>query len=212
MRFRDKWVVGLVWVLVAVSVLVADLGPVELAAAGDATMGTTDKVQRYRMAIQSVPAADGGLTNAADYAAHEWHPGTYRPYRPDGPEGYTWPILAYFKDNRKPLVVWYWGGSFRSSNGGNWGQPDRWAYVRYYQEVWDPVGKQWRVPGLDPAIEPPPVTAPPAQPGDGVHIDAIAGQQLVDILKRSFTTQEIMDMMDASPYDEPDTGAPEAMG
>ena len=44
---------------------------------------------------------------------------------------------------------------------------------------------------------------------DGIHIDAIAGQQLVDILKRSFTTARIQDFMDASPYDEPDTGAPE---
>lgn len=43
----------------------------------------------------------------------------------------------------------------------------------------------------------------------GSHIDAIAGQQLVDILKRSFTTARIQDFMDASPYDEPDTGAPE---
>jgi len=204
MRFRDKWVVGLVWVLVAVSVLVADLGPVELASAGDATMGTTDKVQRYRMAIQSVPAADGGLTNAADYAAHEWHPGTYRPYRPDGPEGYTWPILAYFKDNRRPLVVWYWGGSFRSSNGGNWGQPERWAYIRYYQEVWDPAGKQWRVPGLDPAIVPP-VTVPPR----GTFQIPKSMQYQVDALKLRYTTKEIMDAMDASPYDEPSEGAPE---
>lgn len=173
---------------------------------GDATMGTTDKVQRYRMAIQSVPSADGGLTNAVDYAAHEWHPGTYRPYRPDGPEGYTWPILAYYPGNKKPLVVWYWGGSFRSSNGGQWGQPERWAYVRYYEETWDPVGKQWRVPGLDPAIVPPATTPTGKQ---GVHMDAAQGQWMVDDLKRSFTTTQIMDMIDTSPYDEPDTGAPE---
>ena len=128
-----------------------------------------------------------------------------------GPDGYLWPILAYYAGNKKPLVVWYWGGSFRSSNGGNWGVPERWAYIRYYQEVWDPIAKQGRIPGLDPAIEPPPVAQQPAQPGDGVHIDVIAGQQLVDILKRSFTTQEIMDKMDRSPYDEPDTGAPEPL-
>jgi len=47
------------------------------------------------------------------------------------------------------------------------------------------------------------------EPTTGVHIDAIAGQQLIDILKRSFTTFQIMDFMDRSPYDEPDTGAPE---
>lgn len=44
---------------------------------------------------------------------------------------------------------------------------------------------------------------------DGVHIDAIAGQQMIDIIKRSFTVDEINKMMEASPYDEPDTGAPE---
>jgi hypothetical protein len=50
----------------------------------------------------------------------------------------------------------------------------------------------------------------PAPSKSGVHIDNIAGQQLVDILKRSFTTAQIQDFIDASPYDEPDTGAPEA--
>lgn len=50
----------------------------------------------------------------------------------------------------------------------------------------------------------------PTQPKQGVHIDAIAGQQLIDILKRSFTTAQIKDFIDASPFDEPDTGAPEA--
>lgn len=51
--------------------------------------------------------------------------------------------------------------------------------------------------------------ATPLQPKPGIHIDDVAGQQLIDILKRSFTTARIQDFMDASPYDEPDTGAPE---
>lgn len=51
--------------------------------------------------------------------------------------------------------------------------------------------------------------AAPAPAKQGVHIDNIAGQQLIDILKRSFTTSQIQDFMDASPFDEPDTGAPE---
>jgi len=49
----------------------------------------------------------------------------------------------------------------------------------------------------------------PAPNKPGIHIDDIAGQQLIDILKRSFTTARIQDFIDASPYDEPDTGAPE---
>ena len=51
--------------------------------------------------------------------------------------------------------------------------------------------------------------ATPASAKQGVHIDNIAGQQIIDILKRSFTTSQIQDFMDASPFDEPDTGAPE---
>ena len=51
--------------------------------------------------------------------------------------------------------------------------------------------------------------ATPAPAKQGVHIDDVAGQQLIDILKRSFTTARIQDFIDASPYDEPDTGAPE---
>ena len=49
----------------------------------------------------------------------------------------------------------------------------------------------------------------PTPAKQGVHIDNIAGQQLIDILKRSFTTAQIQDFIDASPFDEPDTGAPE---
>lgn len=51
--------------------------------------------------------------------------------------------------------------------------------------------------------------AHPTPAKQGVHIDNIAGQQLIDILKRSFTTAQIQDFIDASPFDEPDTGAPE---
>lgn len=99
---------------------------------------------------------------------------------------------------------------------GEW-EPD--IYRMYYVDdsgVWreiDMQGRQrpnsttepirWmRIPTQ--AVTPPSTPAP----GDGVHIDAIAGQQLVDILKRSFTTARIQDLIDASPYDEPDVGAP----
>lgn len=51
--------------------------------------------------------------------------------------------------------------------------------------------------------------AAPAQPKPGIHMDAIQGQWMVDDLKRSFTTAQIQDFIDASPFDEPDTGAPE---
>lgn len=51
--------------------------------------------------------------------------------------------------------------------------------------------------------------AGPAPAKQGVHMSATQGQWMVDDLKRSFTTAQIQDFIDASPFDEPDTGAPE---
>lgn len=168
------------------------------------------KVQRMSVALR--PHPEGGFTNYQNFAAYPWQGGAVVPERPDGvvdaatgKRVLKWPILAYYPAAQYPMIVWYWEGSYRASNGSKWGTPEHWAYVRYAEEVWNPVAKQFEVPGL---VAP----AAPASGGDGVHIDAVAGQQLVDILKRSFTTQEIMDKMDRSPYDEPDTGAPEEGG
>ena len=215
---NERVVLGVVTVvllgLVAVFTQVASRAQVS----GDglnALMGRTDRVQRFGLGVEAVPASDGAYTNYLNVAAYEWHPGTYRPYRKDGPphapgigpDGYLWPILAYYKDNRKPLVVWYWGGSFRSSNGGNWGVPERWAYVRMEEEVWDPIAKQGRVPGLEPSVVPPVVTPP-----RGTFQIPKSMQYQVDALKLRYTTQEIMDAIDASPFDEPSEGAPEEVG
>lgn len=221
MNRRNKLWAAALWSLALASAVIATFGPhfVTAEVTGDAQnalMGRTDKVQRYDLAIKAVPAPAGAYTNAVDAAAHEWHPGTYRPYRPDGPphatgigpDGYLWPILAYYKDNRKPLVVWYWGGSFRSSNGGNWGIPERWAYIRYYQEVWDPIAKQGRIPGLDPAIEAPPV---PPQAGP-LKPTPKSLRYVIDGLKMRYTTGELNQAIDESLYNEPSEGAPEDGG
>ena len=173
-----------------------------------------DKIQRMSVALR--PHPDGGFTNYQNFAAYPWQASATVPDRPDGAVDaesgkrvLKWPILAYYPAGQYPMIVWYWEGSFRASNGSKWGTPEHWAYVRYAEEVWNPAAKQFEVPGLPGSVQPP-ATAPTGKAG--VHMDATQGQWMVDDLKRSFTTQQIMDMMDASPYDEPDTGAPEVMG
>lgn len=165
------------------------------------TMGSTDKISRFREAVSHVPAQDGNLITYQDYAAYAWRTDT--PDRPDSPSARQWPIVAMYT---QPMIVWYYDGSFRASNGGKWGQPSRWAYLRVEPEVWNPAKQQWEIDGL--GYTAPPPTAPPTGK-TGVHMDATQGQWMVDDLKRSFTTTQIQDMMDASPYDEPDTTAPE---
>ncbi len=178
------------------------------------TMGSTDKISRTRHAMMSIPDADGQHIPYQNYAAYAWHEPPATPDRPDGTIDATgqrvlkWPIIAVYPSSPNPIIVWYHDGAFRSSNGNRWGGPSRWAYVRMDEEVWNATRQQWEIPGL--GYVPPEPTAPPTGK-QGVHMDATQGQWMVDDLKRSFTTTQIQDMMDASPYDEPDTGAPEAL-
>lgn len=158
-----------------------------------------------RMTIQSAPDPGGHMVPYRNFACYDFRDDT--PDRPDSREDTRWPIIAEYTPN-VPRVVWYYEGAFRSSNGYAWGIPPRWAYYRGEEEVWHPEWQQWVIPGVAPVA--PPAVAPTGKAG--VHMDATQGQWMVDDLKRSFTTQQIMDMMDASPYDEPDTGAPEVMG
>lgn len=168
------------------------------------TMGGTDKIVRVRQAVQQVPDPSGNVIAYQDFAAYAWHPASQTPDRPDSPSARRWPIVAMYT---QPIIVWYYDGSFRASNGGKWGTPARWAYLRLEPEVWNPAKQQWEIEGL--GYTSPPATAPVSKAG--VHMDATQGQWMIDDLKRSFTTTQIQDMIDASPYDEPDTGAPEPL-
>jgi len=191
-----------------------------------AAQGAGDKVVRLRPALALVQDPSGTVMPYINTAAYGWHPGTEIPDRPDG--GFElsgkpisdwpinpatgkpvlkWPIIAEPVAGGIPAVVWYWDKQFRYSNGYKWTKPLRWAYLRMGEERWNPATKQFDVPGLSTAPAPPPVVSTPAEPG--IHMDDIAGQQLVDLLKRSFTWERIMTFGDLSPYDEPDTGAPE---
>lgn len=220
------------WLLMAVAFVVVAVAFLQDTAVQVSAQGTGDLITRQRWSVVQEPAkvfrqADptGNMVDAANFAAYPWHPVTEAPTRPDGginpvdgkpipgwPTNPTtgkpivkWPIVAEFAGT--PSVVWYWGKSFRTSSGSNWGKPTRWAYVRLAEEVWNPATKQFDVPGL--AGAPAPVLPPATAGKAGVHIDDVAGQQLMDIMKRSFTDDRLKDFMDLSPYNEPDTGSPE---
>ena len=160
-----------------------------------------------RLALGATLHPQGNFTQHKDFAAEDWRTDT--PERPDGivdpatgKRVMKWPIAVLYKGSSIPSIGFYFDGLFRYTNGTQGRVPERWAYFRLQPELWN--GSQFTLP--DGSIPQPAASVDPKQ---GVHIDMIAGQQLIDILKRSFTTTQIMDMMDASPYDEPDTGAPE---
>ena len=142
---------------------------------------------------------EGHFTQHRDFATEDWRTDT--PERPDSLTLRRWKlILDYGGTNQQ--FGYFFDGLFRYTNGTQCRVPLRWAYMRLKQDVW--TGTEFVLPdGTRPA------TTPATTEKPGVHIDAIAGQQLIDILKRSFTTVQIQNFMDASPYDEPDTGAPE---
>lgn len=163
-------------------------------------------ITRERISVSRAQDPAGTMCPYTNPGGYGWQSSTATPDRPDSLAEKKWPIWAEYPFG--PIIVWYWDGSFRASNGAKWGQPLRWFYGRREEEVWNPTKQQWEIPGL--TYTAPPATAPTGKAG--VHMDAIQGQWMVDDLKRSFTTTQIMDMLDASPYDEPDTGAPEVMG
>ncbi len=219
MKIREYWLLSGVAVLVMGVAFVHDWN-----LKADAAGVGGDKIIRERWAVAGYPDPAGGMTPYVNFAAYGWHLGTVVPDRADGGvdpatglavPGWPvnpatgkavlkWPIIAEY--NGAPYIVWYWGKWFRTSSGANWGKPTRWAYLRLAEEVWNPATKQFDVPGLNGA---PSAVLPPLSTGKaGIHMDDVAGQQLVDMLKRSFTWARIQDFGDLSPYDEPDTGAP----
>lgn len=155
-----------------------------------------------RSTITVIPDPNGQFIPYKDPGGYDWRTDT--PDRPDSAASKQWKIVLEY-DGGKHQFAWYYNGAFWSESGGKQKWPNRWYYMRLQPEVWHPTWEQWVLPG---AVTPPvPVPVTPSK--RGVHIDDVAGQQLVDILKRSFTTKQLQDFMDASPYNEPDTGAPE---
>jgi len=195
------------YVLIFTVLIASALGMGQLS--GDQQNTIVGKVTKIdRVALTPIPQERGEYTYARDYAALQWE--TQTPWVPDGvidpvtqKPVLKWPIVAYYPKAWYPSIVWYYDGSFRASNGYKWGVPERWAYVRHWKEEWDPARKQHYVPGLDG-----PESVPADDDKPGVHMTDVQGQWMIDDLKRSFTVNKINKMLEASPYDEPDKGAP----
>lgn len=204
MRFLEKWAVGLVVVFVAVSVVLVDLAP-RVSAQVFGSGHTPDALQAYGFP-PSVPDPHGQFTVRGDFAAHEWHPGTDVPTRPDSLSRKRWPIIAEYVPNA-PLFVYYFDGAFRSSNGNRWGRPSRWAYFRGAPEVWNAATKRMEVPGLPGSPEP--KTPPVSDPNKPLPKSLRYG---VDSLKIRYPTGDILRAIDESVFNEPSEGAPEEGG
>lgn len=202
--WRCPWVAVLAWAFGAVLVVMMDLGP-GVSAQRFGSTHTPDALQAYGFP-PSVPDPHGQFTVRGDFAAHEWHPGTDVPSRPDSLAQKRWPIIAEYVPNA-PLFVYYWDGSFRSSNGSRWGTPSRWAYFRGAPEVWNPATGRMEVPGVpgSPASAPPPVSDPSKPLPKSLRYG-------VDSLKIRYTTGDILRAIDESPFNEPSEGAPEEGG
>jgi hypothetical protein len=191
--------------VLAFAVLITSMGQLT----GDQQNTIVGKVTKVdRVALTPIPQERGEYTYARDYAALQWE--TQTPWIPDGvidpvtqKPVLKWPIVAYYKNAWYPSIIWYYNGSFRASNGYKWGVPERWSYVRHWKEEWDPARKQHYVPGLDG-----PESVPADDDKPGVYMTDVQGQWMIDDLKRSFTVNKINKMLEASPYDEPDKGAP----
>lgn len=148
--------------------------------------------ERLHPVIAMHPDQSGNFMRYQPYGA--------KPWRNTDPVTGVWAVSQAIDVNSTPEIVKYDGLYFRSPTGARKGIPWRWADLIIVEPT--------EVPPPGPIETVPPITEYPA---DGVHLDAVAGQQLIDILKRSFTVNEINRMMEASPYDEPDQGAPEPL-
>jgi len=170
----------------------------------NAIMGSQHQIDRVILDTKIHP--NGQYTKARDWVGYWWQGSNVVPERPDGlmvngVRKLKWPIIA--DTGGLPAVVWYYDGAFRSSNGYKWTTPKRWGYLRLVGEEWDPANQQNYIPGLDG-----PESAPSADDKPGVYMTDVQGQWMIDDLKRSFTVNKINKMLEASPYDEPDKGAP----
>ncbi len=159
-------------------------------------------ITRERISVSRAQDQNGGMVPYTNVAAYEWR--TDLPLWPDSLAEKRWPILAEYP-GKPPVIVWYFDNAFRASNGNQWARPSRWAYLRMEEEVWNPEKGQWEINGLT-YTQPEPSDDADDKPG--VYMNDIQGQWMIDDLKRSFTVNRLNKFMEASPYDEPDRGAP----
>lgn len=155
-----------------------------------------------------MPHPTGSFTSYNNPAAYGWQDASTTPWHVDGvivdgKRVLFWPILAYYEGNPVPIILFYWEGRWRNSSGNVWRGPNRWAYVRHTEEEWSEALQQHVLP------KPPwlsPTDQPPVNPQPKPVSKSL--RYIVDGLKIRYTTHEILQAMDESPFNEPEEGAP----
>ena len=145
-------------------------------------------VSRFNLQLEANSHQHGQYMHYRNFAAFEW-----RNDVPDRSEGQKWKIIGEYGPSH--MIVWYYDGSFRASNGAKWGVPGRWAYLRPVEEVWD--GRAWVMPDGSAIPDVKTVT---------YRADDL--QRAVDFLMDNFTVPAIQDAMDRSKSYFPKSGAP----
>lgn len=155
---------------------------------------------RERISIGRHQAKDGTMVPYLNVGGYEWQPGSVTPNRPDSLAEKRWPIWAEYQNF--PMIVWYWDGYFRSSNGKHWGIPLRWFYGRREEEVWNEEKKQWEINGIN-------YTAPPSAPAP---LPEAKGEWLWDtirIIAKHHKIVDVQNVMDMMPWPNDNEGEPE---
>lgn len=169
--------------LVFSSLIVAALAP-------PLTLQPHSGLDRYDIQLRVASGENGQFMHYRNFAAYEWRNGL-----PEEAGGRTRKIIGEFANNVH-LIVWFYDGSFHSSNGSRWGAPLRWAYLRQAEEIWN--GTTWVMPDGTPM----PLV-------DTVTYRADDLQGAVDFLMDRFTVPVIQDAMDKSKSFFPRAGVPE---
>lgn len=184
---KGLFVVGVLGWLVGAPALFVSMGSVS--ADGPPPLQVLGGISRFDLQLNANSSQTGQYIHYRNFAAFEW-----RTDVPERTEGQRWKILGEYGPNH--MVVWYYDGSFRASNGAKWGAPSRWAYLRTVEEVWR--GGSWLLPDG-------------SAPQNALTVTFLADdlQRQVDFLMSRNTVPAIQDAMDRSKEYFPKGGAPE---
>jgi hypothetical protein len=144
-------------------------------------LGAPEVLERFDIVMSAQPSSTGQYVHGRDFAAYAW--------RTDVPSAEDAPMIIDLGGQSLRLAI-FCDGAFTDGREV-FDFPVRWAYVRYYQESWN--GTHWTGPDG---------TLPSADVYKGL-------QHTVDVLKQHYTTVEILDALDRSPFDVPAEGAPD---
>ena len=148
------------------------------------------QIIRWDLAVLK-PAQHGSLTVYKFFAAEDWRKvggGNALDTPSRGPE---WPILADMDGTPNGLqILNFRDGRFTNRSGNPWRNPQRWAYVRLAEDVWN--GASHHPPGVEAS--------------DPVTTDLMATMRWLQA--SGYTKKDMMDAMDKLTWTD-GTGAPE---